>query len=159
MEKFNKTLRGYDPNEVNAFLDSVIRQVEGMIEEAKQKDEKLAQAQESLSKIETLEEENKILAEKVTYYARMENTLNQAILMAQKTSNQMKSSAIRESEVIIGDAKNNASRIVNEALLKAERIEKDAESLKRNVKIFKRRLKEIVESQIEIIDDIEKIEL
>ena len=30
MDKFTRTLRGYDPDEVNAFLDKVIVQVEKM---------------------------------------------------------------------------------------------------------------------------------
>lgn len=40
MEKFNRALRGYDPEEVNAFLDQVITQVEKMIAEGKEKDKK-----------------------------------------------------------------------------------------------------------------------
>ena len=35
MEKFNRTLRGYDPDEVNSFLDKVIGQVEGMVSQIK----------------------------------------------------------------------------------------------------------------------------
>ena len=38
MEKFNRTLRGYDPEEVNAFLDKVIGQVEQMVNEIRDKD-------------------------------------------------------------------------------------------------------------------------
>ncbi len=159
MEKFNRTLRGYDPDEVNAFLDKIIVQVEEILEDVKIKDQKISEFQAKEQNLHTLENENKRLKEKVEHYERLESTLNQAILMAQKTSEQMKSAAVRESEVILSDAKNNASRIVNEALLRAEKIERDADSLKRNIKIFKRRLKDIVESQIEIIDDIEKIEL
>ena len=37
MEKFNRTLRGYDPVEVNAFVDKVISQVEKMVSEGKMK--------------------------------------------------------------------------------------------------------------------------
>ena len=89
----------------------------------------------------------------------MEDTLNRAILMAQKTSDQLKLAAHRESEIMMEDAKKNASRIVNEALMRAERIENDAITLKRNVNIFKRRLKDIIESQLEVIDEIDKVEL
>ena len=53
----------------------------------------------------------------------MEGTLQNAIIMAQRTSDQIKSAAHRESEIILQDAKMNASRIVNESLLKAERTE------------------------------------
>ena len=42
MEKFNRALRGYDPEEVNAFLDQVITQVEKMIAEGKEKDKKIS---------------------------------------------------------------------------------------------------------------------
>ena len=37
MDKFNRVLRGYDPDEVNKFLDEVIRQVEKMIKDIKVK--------------------------------------------------------------------------------------------------------------------------
>ena len=35
MEKFTKTLRGYDPNEVNAFIDQIINHVEKMVSDIK----------------------------------------------------------------------------------------------------------------------------
>ena len=50
-------------------------------------------------------------------------------------------------------------RIVNEALLRAEKIEDSASTMKRNVAILKRRLKNIIESQLEIIDDIDDLDL
>ena len=43
MEKFNRTLRGYDPDEVNSFLDKVIGQVEGMVSQIKEKDARIAE--------------------------------------------------------------------------------------------------------------------
>ncbi len=159
MEKFSRTLRGYDPTEVNAFLDKIIKQVEEILVDVKAKDERIAELEEKVQETDQLTKKNEELQAKLEHYERLESTLNQAILMAQKTSEKMKSSAVRESEIIIGDAKNNASRIVNEALLKAEKVERDADSLRRNIKVFKKRLKDVVESQMEIIDDIEKIEL
>lgn len=152
MEKFNRTLRGYDPIEVNQFLDQVIRQVERMVNDIKVKDARIAE-------LEVMEEENKKLREKLIQYTRTEETLNKALFMAQKTSDQMRLAAHRESELIVDDAKKNANRIVNEALLRAEKTEMEAAMLKRNVNIFKRRLKDIVESQLEVIKDIEKVEL
>ena len=41
MEKFNRVLRGYDPEEVNNFIDRIIEQVEGMVNEIKEKDLKI----------------------------------------------------------------------------------------------------------------------
>ena len=152
MEKFNRTLRGYDPVEVNQFLDQVIKQVEKMVNEMKDKDARIKE-------LEALEEENMALKEKSVQYTRTEETLNKAILMAQKTSDQMRLAAHRESELIVDDAKKNANRIVNEALLRAEKTEMEADMLKRNINVFKRRLKDIVESQLEVIKYIEKVEL
>ena len=152
MDKFNRTLRGYDPEEVNNFLDQIIDRVELMVKDIKEKDETINQLKQEL-------ENTKEIREKLAQYERMEDTLNRAIIMAQKTSDQLKVAAHRESEIMIDDAKKNASRIVNEALLRAEKIENDAITLKRNVNIFKRRLKDIIETQLEVIDEIDKVEL
>ena len=64
-----------------------------------------------------------------------------------------------EAKMVISDAKSNASRIVNESLLKAERIENRAELLEKNMKIFKRKLKIIMEQQMAVVEEIEVLEL
>lgn len=152
MEKFNRTLRGYDPEEVNAFLDDVIRQVEQMMKEMKEKDLRI-------DSLLHLKEENHQLREKVNEYRKLEETMNKAIFVAQKTSDQMRLEASRERELIISDAKNNADRIVNEALLKAEKTQKEAMQLKRNIVIFKRKIKDIVEAQLDVVNEIDSIDL
>lgn len=151
MEKFNRTLRGYDPEEVNAFLDQVINQVEKMVADLKNKDQRIASLQH-------LEQENAALREKLEQYEHLEGTLNRAIVMAQKTSDQIKVSAHHESEIILEEAKKNASRIVNEALLRAEKTEQEASQLRRNMTVFKRRLRDVIETQLEMVNDIDKIE-
>ena len=55
--------------------------------------------------------------------------------------------------------KQNASRIVNEALLRAEKIENNADLLERNMRIFKRKLKSIIEQQMAVVEEIEVLEL
>ena len=62
--------------------------------------------------------------------------------------------AIDEYKSIIDEAKKNASRIVNEALLKANRIENDSEELRRRTIMFKRKLRQTIESELEAIEDI-----
>ena len=159
MEKFNRTLRGYDPEKVNVFLDEVIGRVEKLVTDVNAKNELIKEKDEQIKMLEEKIEESSSLREKVEQYERMESTLNKAIFMAQKTSDQLKITAHRESEIILDDAKKNASRIVNEALLRAEKIESDASNTKRNVNILKRRLKNIIESQLEIIDDIDELDI
>ena len=167
MEKFSRVLRGYDPNEVNDFLDKVIAKVEAMVKDIEEKDKKINELtklnqddkQKQLSDLKKLEQENLTLTNKIAQFERMEENLKRAILMAEKTSEQIKLTAYQERDIIISDAKKNANRIVNEALLKAETIEKESDTLRRNMIVFKRRLKDALSTQVELIEDIEKIDI
>ena len=152
MEKFGRTLRGYDPEEVNDFLDKVIEQVEQMVEDIKKKDARIKE-------LESYAIENENLKDKISHFENMEHTLNKAIIMAQKTSEQIKVNAYKESETVLNDAKSNANRIINEALIKAEKAEKDADMLQRNINIFKRRVRNIIEAQLEVVDELDDVEL
>ncbi len=152
MEKFSRVLRGYDPEEVNVFLDNVIAKVESMVKEIEKKDKQIEEYSH-------LQEENASLKDKVTQFSAMEENLRKAILMAEKTSEQIKLTAYQERDIIVGDAKKNANRIINEALIKAEGIEKETDQLRRNMIVFKKRLKEALETQLELVEDIEKIEI
>lgn len=153
-----RTFKNYTPEQVDQFLDQVIKQVERMIEDNKAKNKELAIKDKKIEELSKLVENTAHMQDKLAQYERMEGTLNRAIMMAQKTSDQIKSAAHRESEIILQDAKINASRIVNESLLKAEKTEMEAEMLKRNVTVFKRKLRGLIETQLELVDDIEKVE-
>ncbi len=152
MERFSRVMRGYDPEEVNQFLDKVIAQVESIVEESKAKDEQL-------KAYKNMEAEYKTLKQSKEQYIRMEETLKRTIMMAERTTEQVKLNAYQERDVIVGDAKKNANRIINEALMRSENIQREADSLRRNVVVFKKRLRDVIETQLEVIDDIEKIEL
>lgn len=158
MDNNSKTFRNYTPEQVDQFLDQIIKQVEFMIEDNKSKNREIALRDKKIEELSKMVAGTSQLRDKLAQYERMEGTLNRAIMMAQKTSDQIKFNAHRESEIILNDAKMNASRIVNESLLKAERTEMEAEMLKRNVTIFKRKLRGLIEAQLEMVDDIEKVE-
>ena len=53
----------------------------------------------------------------------------------------------------------NANKIINEALLKSQKIESESAILKKNISIFKSRLKNIIEQQLQMVDDIDDIRL
>ena len=99
MKKFKKTFRGYKVDEVNSFVCEVIAHVEDMINELKEKDNKIL-----------------LLTNELDKYRKREDTLNKSILMAQETSDQMRKMARIEAENIIKDAKRNANKIVSDAL-------------------------------------------
>jgi len=142
MERFSTSFKGYNKDEVNKFVADCIKQVEGMLESLKSKDAELAQLQRDLEKYKTLEE-----------------SLHRAIMIAEDTSSQMRRMASDESERIIADAKRNASRIVNEALMQAEKTQNESMTLRRNIITFKRRLKTILENQLEMVDDIDHLDM
>ena len=142
MEKFSYETNGYNRDEVNKFINDVIVQTENIVSRCrKQRDE-----------IESLKKE-------LEHYRNLEKSLNMAILKAEETGDNIKRMARNEAEMIIGDAKGNASRIVNESLLRAEKIENRADLLERNMKIFKRKLKVIMEQQMAVVEEIEVLEL
>ena len=127
------TFKNYTPEEIEKFLDQIIVQVEKMIADNKAKNEQILERDKKIEELEGKLAETSSLRGRLEQYERTEATLNRAILMAQKTSDQIKSAATKESEIIIEDAKRNASRIVNESLLKAEKTEMEAEMLRKNI--------------------------
>ena len=152
MDKFTQVRKGYDPVEVNAYFDKVIDQVELLVKELKIKNERIKE-------LEQYEQENKVLKDKLDQYIRNENNLNNTIILAQRTSDQIKVSAQQEKDILIEDAKKSASRIVNEALMRAEKIEYDTKRLQKNVDLFKKRLRDIIETQLSLVDEIDKEDL
>ena len=142
MERFSTSFTGYKKEEVNKFVADCIKQVEGMLESLKEKDLELEKLKSDLKKYQTLEE-----------------SLNRAILMAEDTGSQIRRMAKDESDRIIADAKRNASKIVNEALIEAERTQDENARLKRNIITFKRRLKTVLENQLELVDDIDHLDI
>lgn len=149
MEKFSKTLHGYNPREVNAFLDDVIMQVEKMVAELKAKDVEVI----------NLQREKGILLEQVNRYRAVEATMNKTIVAAQDSGEQIRRIAKQESDIILSEARTNANRIVSDALLRAEKTEFEAAQLKKNITVFKKKLRTIIESQLEVVDDIETLDL
>lgn len=153
-----RTFKNYTPEEIDNFLNRIINQVESMIEDNKAKTRELILKDRKIEELTKMVSNVSRMQERLQTYEKMEGTLNRAILMAQKTSDTIKSTAHKESEIIIEDAKRNASRIVNDSLIKAEKTEMEAESLKRNINIFKKKLRLIIQSQLDMIDDMDKIE-
>ena len=154
----SKTFKNYTPEQIDQFLDQIIKQVEKMIEDNKAKNREIVLKNQRIEELTKALAETSHIREKLAQYERMEATLNRAVMMAQRTSDQIKSSAHRESEMILEDAKRNANRIVNESLLKAEKAEMEADMLKRNVSIFKKKLRGLIQAQLEMVDDIENVE-
>lgn len=141
-KEFSKGFRGYNEDEVNEFLDQVIKDYELIIREKKQLEEKVAE-----------------LTEKLGYFTNIEETLNKSILIAQETAEEVKRSAQKEAKLIIKEAEKNADRIISEALAKSRKIAVEVEELKRQAKVFRTRFRMLVEAQLEMLnnDDWERL--
>lgn len=131
---FTRSFRGYDEDEVNEFLDQVIKDYEMAIRKTKDLE----------SKVEQLEE-------KIGHFTNIEDTLNKSILVAQETAEEVTSNARKESKLIIKEAEKNADRIINEALNKSRHVYMDVEELKKQGKVFRTRLKMLIEAQLDMV--------
>lgn len=142
MEKFSTSFSGYKKEEVNKFIDDIIKEVENMINNMKSKD----------LEIEKLKSE-------LEHYKNLESTFNRALLLAEDSGQQIRNTARNESQHIIEDARRNADRIINNALIQADNTKRDSERLKRNIITFKRRLRDILETQMNLVDDIDRLDI
>ncbi|WAA13666.1 DivIVA domain-containing protein [Fervidibacillus halotolerans] len=134
-KEFSKSFRGYDEDEVNEFLDQVIKDYEMVIREKR-----------------NLEDRLKDLQERLGHFNNIEDTLNKSIVVAQEAAEEVKRNAQKEAKLIIREAEKNADRIVNEALSKARRIAIEIEDLKKQSKVFRNRFKMLIEAQLEMIN-------
>lgn len=141
MNGFNTVFRGYDKEEVKKYLDKVIKEYERLLNEKKIVDEKVNDLSKQLEK-----------------YEQLESTLNRALFSAENASDEIKRVARLEAEGLINEAKGNANRIINDALIKAEKANDDADRLKRNVTLLKKRLRAIIEGQLEVIEEMDRLD-
>lgn len=139
IKKFSTSLNGYNKNEVNQFVKTVASEYDSMLNKLKKQDQQIEELQT-----------------KILEYKNMETTLNRALLIAEDASTQIKRMARDESKSIIEEAKRNASRIVNDSLLKSEKIAQETDNLKRKIILFKRKFRQALENQLEDIDTIEE---
>ncbi|MFR5857478.1 MAG: DivIVA domain-containing protein [Bacilli bacterium] len=138
VNKFSTSIQGYNKEEVNNFVKEVIVEYENMLVKLK----KSYQYSEELKK-------------ELKHYKDIESTLNRAILVAEESTSNIKKAAYDESKTILEDARRNATKVINNALVKAERIESEAESLRRKVMVYKRRFRALVEDQLDEMENFD----
>ena len=142
MEKFSREFNGYNRNEVNNLLSEVIEHTEKV-----------------LCKIELQKQEIQALNEKIIHYQNIERSLRMALEHAENVGANIRKTAQNEAKQIVDEARRNADRIVNDALIRAEKLELKNDNVERNLRIFKKKLRAIVEQQLEIVEEIEILEV
>ncbi|MFF2482904.1 DivIVA domain-containing protein [Paenibacillus sp. NPDC058071] len=133
-KEFGRRLRGYDEDEVNEFLDQVIKDYESVIRENKE-----------------LQNQILNLQEKLNHFANIEETLSKTIIVAQEAADEVRSNAKKEGQLILKEAEKNADRIVNESLVKSRKVALEVEELKKQASIYRARFRTLVEAQLELL--------
>lgn len=135
-KQFSRSFRGYNEEEVNEFLDQIIKDLELLIKEKKK-----------------VEEENEELREKLSHFSNIEESLSKSILVAQETAEEVKANAKKEAQLIVKEAEKNADRIINDALAKARKISIEIDELKRRAATYQSRFRSLVEAQLEMLEN------
>jgi cell division initiation protein len=141
-KEFSRGFRGYDEDEVNDFLDQIIKDYEALIRDKK-----------------ALEETVQKLEDRLGHFSTIEDTLNKSILVAQETAEEVKQNATKEARLIVKEAEKNADRIINESLSKSRKITLEIEELKKEAKVYRTRFRMLIEAQLELLknDDWDKM--
>ena len=146
MDKFKRSLNGYNIDEVNAFIDDVIKRVESILAEEKKIKQEIKVKDIKIRDLEKV----------VEYYKGIENKMNSSIVAAQESGEYIKRLAKSERDAIINDARKNANRIISDALIRAEKTEYKTELLRKNIISYKNRVRTMLNQQLDIIDDLDE---
>ena len=151
---FPTKMRGYNQDEVDDFLDLVVRDYEELTQRNRE-----------------LEKAVKHSEEKLEYFNELKDALNQSIIVAQDTADKVKTRASKESEVSVTSAQNKADelvanaekrahqlttdaeekarKILTDATEKARQLATETEDLKKKTRVFHQRISLMLESQLE----------
>lgn len=94
-QEFQRTMRGFDPNQVESFKERVAEELDRLLRDRGR-----------------LEERLKGMLEQLRTYRDRERAMNEALVAAQQLRADMQNQATREAEVILSEARQEASRIV-----------------------------------------------
>ena len=136
MKEFKRArIGGYNVNDVNEFLDEVIRAFEDILRENTDLENKIASLNETLN-----------------YYKSMETTLTNTMILAEKTSEDTRSLAHEKADQIIAEGTLKAERMVEKARQEVYTLNQSIDDLKKQYNSAKIQIKQLLQGQLEIID-------
>jgi cell division initiation protein len=113
-QRFRVSFRGYDPKEVEAFLEQTANAFEDLQRETLR-----------------LADETKKLQSDIEEYQRREGTFKRALLHSQKVLDQMQENARRQAEVIVAEAETKAEKLLQQAQNRLAQLQESIAGLKR----------------------------
>ncbi len=134
-QDFSRKLRGYDPQEVSLFLQSVAENVERLTLENGELLEELGHLREQLEELRA-----------------HEKTLQETLVSAQRMTEEMKDRAGREGELVVQEARHRADRMGAEAQSTLMRLEADVSRAKLDRETFERQLRSVIEQHLTLLD-------
>ena len=134
-KRFGRTFRGYDPREVDAFLQEVSEEM-GDLSDGRQR------LQESVARLENLLDEHK----------QREQTLRDTLMTTQKMIDQLKANARKEAQLIIDEAQARAEDMLNQSHLRLAQIHDDIVELKRQRTQFEVKLKSLLDAHQKMLE-------
>ena len=139
-KKFSKQMmNGYSVEEVDDFLDDLTACYEKLYKENN----------ESKDKIEELQE-------KLEHYKQIEGTLNNTLIMAQSTAEDIKNVAKQQADQIIKDAESEAKQSLATLEQKIVLKQKELEDLQKQFDVYKAKMESLLISQLELIKEVNK---
>ncbi|MBK8801004.1 MAG: DivIVA domain-containing protein [Fibrobacteres bacterium] len=137
-QEFNRKMRGYDPEEVQGFLDQVATALEA-----------------SNAMVAELEERLKESESRLGHYRLIEQNLQDAALTVQRSLDETKRLAEKEAELIVREAHSRAEREAESLKDRVVRLQTDIATLEMQRANFLVRLKAVVRSQGDLIEAME----
>ncbi|MCJ7806190.1 MAG: DivIVA domain-containing protein [Clostridia bacterium] len=140
-KEFERSFRGYDIEDVDEFLDRAAKDLEQLMRE----------------NVELKDQSNQ-LSEKNKNYQKLEETMHNAIVVAQETAEAVKLTARREAELIRREAESEAKQIVEDARYRSSKILMEQEELFKQAQVFKMRFRSFIEAQLATLESEDWLE-
>jgi len=137
-QEFKRTMRGLDPEEVEAFLVMVADELEFHLREKKQLNDELIKLRTQLKD-----------------YQRVESTLRDTLVRAQNTVEDSRANSRREAEIILHEAEIQADNIIKDAREELLGIRHEISLLRAQKDAIAKRLRHMLESQLEMLEVME----
>lgn len=177
-KEFKRSFRGYDVDEVNDFLDQIIRDYDLLIREKLELEQQVEELQSELervmegesmyaptqppvqeappqtpSRFAATDSAMQSLQPTAAALTSMEQSIHKSIRVAQEVADEVRLNAKKEAELIVQEAEKNADRIINEALTKARAIHSELLDLKQKSTVYRARFRTLVQSHLDILDN------
>lgn len=134
-KQFKVKFRGFDMEEVYSFLELIREELEELLKENSMLKEKVS-----------------ILENQIEEYRKIEQSIRDTLMTAQKLVEDYKANAKKEAELIIKEAEIKAENIIKEAQEKVVKIHEDIVDLKGIRRHFKEEIKRLIESHLRMLE-------